>query len=250
MRGERQLLAFGEWLVSRACRRLPPDAREERYREWAAELPVILHDPQFRAAPRRAVRMLCYAADTFRGTAMTPVRAWRRPSRLTAALSLVLLGALIGVAWNIWTIARAPGHGENYLQLAWALLIVAVPISLLARATVRMILLIIVGGDLAGVAVLIWQGPGDWVNYIVAAWPLLLLLAGLLLARRWARRHKGSPGPTADVAGRPFTTAGDLGPGAARDRSWTRCGPGRWRISYLACRAAVRHRWQPSPARS
>jgi hypothetical protein len=163
--------------------------------------------------------MLCYAADTFRGTAMTPVRAGRRRSRRTAALSLVLLGALISAAWNIGTIVRAPGHGVNYLQLAWALLLVAVPISLLARASVRMILLIIVSGDLAGMAVLIWQGPGDWVNYITATWPLLLLLVlvGWLISRRWARNRRGSSGTqparvaqcrgtTADVEGRRAIT--------------------------------------------
>jgi hypothetical protein len=57
MRGERQLLRPGEYLVRRACQRLPQDIREERYREWTAELPVILRDPQIRLAPLRAVRM-------------------------------------------------------------------------------------------------------------------------------------------------------------------------------------------------
>jgi hypothetical protein len=52
MRGERLLLRTGEYLVGRACQRLPPDIREERYREWSAELPAILHDPQVRPAPR------------------------------------------------------------------------------------------------------------------------------------------------------------------------------------------------------
>jgi hypothetical protein len=207
VRGERQLLAIGEWLVRRACRRLPQDVREERHREWAAELPAILHDPQLRAAPRRAVRMLCYAADTFRGAAMTPVRAWGRPSRMTAALGIFLLADLTNVAWNIWTIARAPGHGVNYLQLAWALLLVALPISLLARSTVRMILLIIVSGDLAWAAVLIWQGPVDWVNYVVAAWPLLFLLVGSLFARQRARARLAQRcGPTAAVAGKRAIT--------------------------------------------
>ena len=79
MRGERQLLRLGEYLVGRACQRLPQEAREERYREWAAELPAILHDPQIRLAPRRAARMLGYAADTLRGAAMTPVRAGTGP---------------------------------------------------------------------------------------------------------------------------------------------------------------------------
>ncbi len=30
--------------MARACRRLPAGIREERYREWVAELPVILRD--------------------------------------------------------------------------------------------------------------------------------------------------------------------------------------------------------------
>ena len=75
MRGERRLLRLGEYLVGRACQQLPPDVREERYREWAAELPAILCDPQVRLAPRRAVRMLGYPVDTLRGTIMTPGRA-------------------------------------------------------------------------------------------------------------------------------------------------------------------------------
>jgi F-type H+-transporting ATPase subunit b len=85
MRAERQLLRIGEYLVGRACRRLPRDIREERYQEWAAELPAILHDPQIRLAPRRAVRMLAYAADTARGAPLTRARARHQTLRMTAA---------------------------------------------------------------------------------------------------------------------------------------------------------------------
>jgi hypothetical protein len=200
MRGERQLLRLGEYLVRRACHRLPHDAREERYREWAAELPAILHDPQIRPAPRRAVRMLGYAADTFRGT-MTPITAPRSMSFGTAALNLLLLllvlASLALVSWDIWITARAPGHGLNYLQLAWALLLLVFPLSMLVRSTARMTVLIVISGNLAGVAVNLWnaaQAPEDWVNYFLAALCLLLLLA-LWLASRWARGgHVRSPG--------------------------------------------------------
>jgi DivIVA domain-containing protein len=58
MRGERRLLRIGEYLITRACRRLPAGTRDERYREWAAELPAILRDPDTRLAARRAARML------------------------------------------------------------------------------------------------------------------------------------------------------------------------------------------------
>jgi hypothetical protein len=72
MRAERPLLRIGEYLIARACRHLPAGARDERYREWVAELPAILDDPDIRPAARRAARMLRYAAGTIRGTALAP----------------------------------------------------------------------------------------------------------------------------------------------------------------------------------
>jgi hypothetical protein len=68
MKGERRLLRAGEFLVRRATRRLPARVRNERYREWAAELPAILRDPTGGPGWRRAARMLGYALDTIRGT--------------------------------------------------------------------------------------------------------------------------------------------------------------------------------------
>jgi hypothetical protein len=72
MRGERRLLRIGEFLIARACRHLPAGARDERYREWVAELPAILDDPDVRPTARRAARMLRYAAGTIRGTTLAP----------------------------------------------------------------------------------------------------------------------------------------------------------------------------------
>lgn len=192
MRAERQLLGFGEYLVRRACRRLPQGVREERYREWAAELPAILHDPQDRLAPRRAIRMLGFAADTVRGTALTHAGSRRRPPAMTAALSLVLVAGLAVAAWEIQAIARAPGDPLNYLRLARSLLLVAYPISVLLRSTLRVSTLILISGILPGVAVSLWdaaQAPGDWVNYCAAALLLVLLLA-LWLVSRWARTRR------------------------------------------------------------
>jgi hypothetical protein len=77
MKGERRLLRTGEYLIARACRHLPSGARDERYREWVAELPAILHDPGVRPAARRAARMLRYASGTIRGTALPPGSARR-----------------------------------------------------------------------------------------------------------------------------------------------------------------------------
>jgi hypothetical protein len=70
VRGERWALSAGEYLVARACRRLPAEIREERYQEWLAELPAILHDRDAGPALVRVVHMLSFAADTLRGTTL------------------------------------------------------------------------------------------------------------------------------------------------------------------------------------
>jgi len=109
MRGERYALRAGEYLVWLACRRLPARIRQERYQEWLAELPVILRDSSTGPAPVRVVRMLAFAADTLRGTALAPDAyhgAHRgAPARNTAAKSirwlgtgLLLAGALLACA--------------------------------------------------------------------------------------------------------------------------------------------------------
>jgi hypothetical protein len=190
MRGERQLLRLGEYLVRRASRQLPRKVRDERYTEWSAELPVILHDPQVRFAPRRAVRMIAYAADTFRGTALTHARSRRGRRQLEMEAALVVCLAL--VAGDIWTIARAPGLSLNYLRLAWDLLLVAYPISVLVRSARRVTMLIAISNILAGAAFYLWNAardPGDWVNYPAAA-VLVVTLPVSWLVTRWDRTRQ------------------------------------------------------------
>jgi len=197
MRGERQLLRLGEHLVGRACQRLPPDVREERYREWAAELPAILHDPQVRFAPRRAARMLGYAADTVRATIMTPGKARGRISRLSATVDLlVLVAGLAVVALSSWSIVQAPGDGLNYLRLAWGLLFEAYLLRKRVRSAGRVTALLGISAITALGGVYLWssaQAPGDWVNYFLAALLLLPLLVGLPLAW-WLRRFQARTG--------------------------------------------------------
>ena len=197
MRGERQLLRFGEYLVRRACQRLPQDLRKERYREWAAELPAILHDPQVRPAPRRAVRMLGYAADTARGAAMAPGTARGRISRTSAALDrLFPVAGLVVVALEILAIVQAPEDGLNYLWLAWSLLFVAYLIRKYVHSAGRVTALLGIGAPLALAAVFLVQAaqaPGDWVNYFIAALVLLPLLVVLPLAW-WLRRLQARTG--------------------------------------------------------
>jgi hypothetical protein len=103
MRGERWALRAGEYLVSLACRRLPARIRQERYQEWLAELPVILRDRDTGPAPVRVARMLAFAADTLRGTALAAdAYHGAHRGRGTAAkdirwlgTGLLLLGALL-----------------------------------------------------------------------------------------------------------------------------------------------------------
>jgi hypothetical protein len=124
MRGERCALRAGEFLVWLACRRLPARIRQERYQEWLAELPVILRDRDTGSAPVRVVRMLAFAADTLRGTALAAdAYHGAHRGRGTAAkdlrwlgTGLLLLGALLGCVlalladegWIIYHLAAAP----------------------------------------------------------------------------------------------------------------------------------------------
>jgi hypothetical protein len=107
MRGERCALRAGEYLVCRACRRLPARIRQEQYQEWLAELPVILRDRDTGPAPLRMVRMLAFAADTLRGTALAADAYYRgaHRGRGTAAkdirwlvTGLLLLSGLLACA--------------------------------------------------------------------------------------------------------------------------------------------------------
>ena len=208
MRGERRLLRLGEYLVGRACHQLPPDVREERYREWAAELPAILCDPQVRPAPWRAVRMLGYAADTLRGTIMTPGRAPGRIHRILAGLPVVCLVAGLGaVGLATWTIVQAPEEGPNYLRLAWGLLIMAYLLRRRVRPAGPVTGLLRISAFLALAAAYLWnavQAPGDWVNDFVAALFLLPLLAGLPLAW-WLGRLQARTGGRHAAPSDPWT---------------------------------------------
>ncbi len=96
MRGERRLLRIGEYLIARASRHLPAGARDERYREWAAELPAILQDPAVRPTARRAARMLRYASGTIRGTVLTAGSAPRAMAHTAgAAAPYIIITGLV-----------------------------------------------------------------------------------------------------------------------------------------------------------
>jgi hypothetical protein len=193
MRAERRLLSLGEYLVRRACQRLPQDIREERCREWAAELPAILHDPQGGFAPWRAVRMLAYAADTLRGSAESAGKLPVLLPRMSRTLELFfLLFFLVPVVLSIWLIVQAPGDAQSYANLPWSLLFVAFFVSRIVNAPERIAVRFLFCTLLAFLALDIWdavQAPRDWVNYFQATVLALLALAGLLATFRtqWFR---------------------------------------------------------------
>jgi peptide/nickel transport system permease protein len=95
---------LAERLIRRACRHLAAETRDERYREWTAELPAILHDPGIRPAPRRAVRALLYAADHTRTARKLPAATQPRPKPGPAGL----LGTVVRCLLAVVTFAAAP----------------------------------------------------------------------------------------------------------------------------------------------
>jgi hypothetical protein len=63
---------IAEHLIRRACRHLPGDTRDERYREWTAEIPAILHDRAIRPSLLRSAHALSYAIGILRSTHRLP----------------------------------------------------------------------------------------------------------------------------------------------------------------------------------
>jgi hypothetical protein len=104
---------IAEHLIHRACRRLRGDLRDERYSEWAAELPAILHDPDIRFAFLRSARALRYAAGIYRSTRHLPraagAPAWgERQPAIFPRPDGVIPAIAAGATWiTILVLARA-----------------------------------------------------------------------------------------------------------------------------------------------
>jgi len=220
MRGERCALRAGEYLVSLACRRLPARIRQEQYQEWLAELPVILRDRGTGPAPLRVVRMLAFAADTLRGTALASdaYRGAHRgaPARNTAAKSirwlgtgLLLLGGLLGGALFllaqegciIYQLATGPNLSFSVtLALSNLGLFAASYISRRASPWLRWCIISkIVAG--AGLSIRAIAGPAGWghpllfaiISYCGYAISVICLgLAVIQAARYLTRLRQGS----------------------------------------------------------
>jgi hypothetical protein len=107
--------------------------------------------------------MLGYAADTLRGAALTRARARRRAPVIVA----LLVVCLAIVSWDIWAIVQIPVQPLGYLRLAWRLVLVAYPASILAGSAVRVGARIGISSMLLATAASLWDAalaPGDWVR--------------------------------------------------------------------------------------
>jgi hypothetical protein len=114
---------------------------------------------------------------------------------------LFFMAGLVVMVWGKRNAARAPGDWVNYVQVAWSLLLVAWPIGQFLGATARVTGLIIIAGNLAGLVVFIGnavRAPADWVNYFMAAW-LFLLLVAWWVTRRWVRTGRHNAGRAGTV---------------------------------------------------
>ena len=152
--------------------------------------------------------MLGYAADTLRGTIITPRSARGRIPRMCAGLPVVCLVAGLGaVGLAAWAIVQAPGDGQNYLRLAWGLLFMAYLLRKRVRPAGPMTGLPRISALLSACRRLPMErgtGSRDWVNDFVAALFLLPLLVGIPLAW-WLGRLQARTGGRHAAPSDPWT---------------------------------------------
>jgi hypothetical protein len=81
-------------LIRAACRRLPGEVREERTREWSAEVLAILHDSDIRVAALRRARALGYAVGVYRSASrLYPSALAASPAMAVAADDTSMVGS-------------------------------------------------------------------------------------------------------------------------------------------------------------
>jgi len=127
---------LAQYLIRRASRRLPEDAREECYQEWAAELPAILEDPGVPLALLRTARALSYAAGTLTSARLLLPADYRtRRFRLPRGAILAAAAVIIWIAGSEIGDAYPLSGPWSYLYVA----VGAVSETLAILAVVRVI---------------------------------------------------------------------------------------------------------------
>jgi hypothetical protein len=136
----RAVQQIGERLIRAACRRLPVDARAERYREWTAELPAILADESIRPSLLRALRAIAFCAGiskttrqltrlTRAGARRTRTAQWRAgalPTRSSALVGRLVIGLAVWLVFVAGSITLIAVVGTRAHPHPWPLLLIAV----------------------------------------------------------------------------------------------------------------------------
>lgn len=106
---------LAEHLIRRACRRLPADTRDDRRREWTAEVRAILEDPGIRPAVLRSARALGYALGIRKCTrhphlaAGSPQRSARRADVVRWTRGAAIYVGVIAIFFGQVLVFRAQG---------------------------------------------------------------------------------------------------------------------------------------------
>jgi hypothetical protein len=189
---------IAEYLIRRACRRLPGDIRDERYREWAAELPAILHDPGIRFALLRSARALIYAAGTIRGTRCLhraagrphPERAPRSPAVISFGPDDLVLRLVVGLGIYLGVVVLTIALIRLFAPHGWWPL---VPIFVAAAGFVAFCL-----ADLARISDVRYLPKWGWVLVCFIEIPLGgIIYLSIGRVRGPHRATPESPGPAA-----------------------------------------------------
>jgi hypothetical protein len=143
---------IAELLIGAACRRLPRDMREERRREWSAELLAILDDPGVRVAALRGARALRYAAGICRSAGRLHRPALGASAAVTAPArwaSRSRRRPLSQVAWMPAGLTAADDTPQRRAQQTSPLAIVSVVCGMVALVLGPLAIVAIVSGHIA-----------------------------------------------------------------------------------------------------
>jgi len=111
--GRGPALRLASALIGRACRRLPEGAREDRRREWEAELAAILDDRATRPPIRRYARAVRFAAGQRRAVRrLTRLTGVRRLRAVTVRAAVVAAAAAAVLFITAIALSPAASHAE------------------------------------------------------------------------------------------------------------------------------------------
>jgi len=142
-------------LITRACRRLPDGAREDRLREWEAELGAILDDPGIRSPARRHAKAVLFAIGQRRTVRyLTRPTGARRLRAVTIRAAVAAAAAAIVLAAAAVALSPAADHAEYESSPAVA---AEVYLALLATIAGLVCTALVAGLGLVGITRCLWN---------------------------------------------------------------------------------------------